>query len=537
MTSQTVAPARPRTIPAALRRYPITAVAGTIGLVRMITATALQPSALDNIFMDDAFYYFGVAKHLAAGMGSTFGGVDPTNGYHPLWMLVTWLLFSITSGRAALITVVVVQCALVVATAASMDRIRQRVGTQGPAFVVAALISLFFLAALGTGISVSGMETGLVVLFLTLIGELWVRTDGLASTDLRWTPYWLFGALAAATVLSRLDAGVVVAVLYIAVAVGSLRRRDTAALIRLTVTASLPAAILGAYLLMNQVLFGSAMPISGMAKSLGAGGDLSTFVEYLLGPGVLGKPTGAGAISLILAGIAVFAPGVPTAVRTAARFGALLALSGAFLGLFYAVLSSWGLWPWYLYSAPLSLAFTIPALVASLRVPRRAMRSVAILASVALIAATALWAQLSGSESRGQPWVLKAGAVAELVDKLPPGTVAMGDRAGAFGFHLHKPLVQLEGLVESPAYLHALQAGKLGSYLNARDVRWYVRQDTDPGRVIPGVPAGCRGFTEPAMGRGPKATVVACQGDLVAQVQLFDNTTYRVWKYRPALNP
>src|SRR3954451_4673324 len=37
---------------------------------------------------DDAFYYFGIARNVAHGHGSTFDGIDPTNGYHPLWMLI-----------------------------------------------------------------------------------------------------------------------------------------------------------------------------------------------------------------------------------------------------------------------------------------------------------------------------------------------------------------------------------------------------------------------------------------------------------------
>ena len=38
---------------------------------------------------DDSFYYFQIARNLAAGQFSTFdGGITRTNGYHPLWMLL-----------------------------------------------------------------------------------------------------------------------------------------------------------------------------------------------------------------------------------------------------------------------------------------------------------------------------------------------------------------------------------------------------------------------------------------------------------------
>lgn len=44
---------------------------------------------------DDAYYYFNTAKNISEGHGSTFDGIHPTNGYHPLWMLVCIPLFAL----------------------------------------------------------------------------------------------------------------------------------------------------------------------------------------------------------------------------------------------------------------------------------------------------------------------------------------------------------------------------------------------------------------------------------------------------------
>lgn len=44
---------------------------------------------------DDGYYYFTIAHHLASGQGMTIDGVIPTNGFHPLWLvLITpfWLI-------------------------------------------------------------------------------------------------------------------------------------------------------------------------------------------------------------------------------------------------------------------------------------------------------------------------------------------------------------------------------------------------------------------------------------------------------------
>jgi len=44
---------------------------------------------------DDAYYYFKVAQNISEGHGSTFDGINLTNGYHPLWMLVCIPVFSL----------------------------------------------------------------------------------------------------------------------------------------------------------------------------------------------------------------------------------------------------------------------------------------------------------------------------------------------------------------------------------------------------------------------------------------------------------
>ncbi len=44
---------------------------------------------------DDAYYYFKVAQNITEGHGVTFDGINPTNGYHPLWMLVNIPIFAL----------------------------------------------------------------------------------------------------------------------------------------------------------------------------------------------------------------------------------------------------------------------------------------------------------------------------------------------------------------------------------------------------------------------------------------------------------
>ncbi len=46
--------------------------------------------------VDDFFYYLKIAQNFAHRAGSTFNGIVPTNGYHPLWFLILSVLSRFT---------------------------------------------------------------------------------------------------------------------------------------------------------------------------------------------------------------------------------------------------------------------------------------------------------------------------------------------------------------------------------------------------------------------------------------------------------
>lgn len=50
---------------------------------------------------DDAYYYFKLAQHLAVGAGATFDGVNPTNGFHPLYALLLVPIFRYAGDQIA----------------------------------------------------------------------------------------------------------------------------------------------------------------------------------------------------------------------------------------------------------------------------------------------------------------------------------------------------------------------------------------------------------------------------------------------------
>ena len=83
---------------------------------------------------DDTYYYFKVAQNISEGHGSSFDGINSTNGYHPLWMLICIPIFSLA--RFDLIlplrVLLLVMAALSAATSILLFRLLRKHTGQGP---------------------------------------------------------------------------------------------------------------------------------------------------------------------------------------------------------------------------------------------------------------------------------------------------------------------------------------------------------------------------------------------------------------------
>lgn len=129
---------------------------------------------------DDAYYYFKVAQNISEGRGSTFDGINPTNGYHPLWLAVCIPIFALA--RFDLILplriLLVVMGGLSAATAILLYRLIG--GTLSrPIGALAAIWWVFDLYILDT-VYQYGLESGLAAFTLALLLRL------LAGFERRW---------------------------------------------------------------------------------------------------------------------------------------------------------------------------------------------------------------------------------------------------------------------------------------------------------------------------------------------------------------
>jgi hypothetical protein len=155
---------------------------------------------------DDAYYYFKVAQNISEGHGSTFDGINRTNGYHPLWMLICIPIFALA--RFDLILplriLLLVMSGLSVATAILLYRLIGRIFA--PAIgAMAALFWVFSYDVLAM-IYQQGLESGIAAFFIVLLVykldefEMAWRGEEVSSRQIA-----VLGVIAVLTMLSRLD--------------------------------------------------------------------------------------------------------------------------------------------------------------------------------------------------------------------------------------------------------------------------------------------------------------------------------------------
>ncbi len=67
-----------------------------LNLLAHVYVSFSKPGILLNWYLtDDAFYYFKTAQNITEGHGISFDGISPTNGFHPLWMVISIPIFAL----------------------------------------------------------------------------------------------------------------------------------------------------------------------------------------------------------------------------------------------------------------------------------------------------------------------------------------------------------------------------------------------------------------------------------------------------------
>ena len=155
---------------------------------------------------DDAYYYFKVAENIGLGHGSTFDGINPTNGYHPLWMLICIPIFALA--RFDLILplriLLIVMSLFSVATAILLYRLIGGILSPPVGMLVAVYWTFnFFIQETFYNL---GLESGIALFFISLsIYMLYWLEKNRSKLPIGWRQVAWFSAIATLTMFSRLD--------------------------------------------------------------------------------------------------------------------------------------------------------------------------------------------------------------------------------------------------------------------------------------------------------------------------------------------
>ncbi len=211
---------------------------------------------------DDAHYFFQIARNAATGSGQSFDGINPTNGFQPLWMYALVPMFWIFGGSPEFLVKVCLIYQLPFLAVAAWLLWKLWNGISGSR---AALLGVMLYIPSVLVTSAKGMES--CVLILTLVALLYAAWNWKLFSRRNWRRECAFGLLLGLVFLARLD---MIFFAIVTAAFGLLQathEKSLSPLKRILWIGTGSAAVVLPYLIHNQVVFGSMMPISGQLKS------------------------------------------------------------------------------------------------------------------------------------------------------------------------------------------------------------------------------------------------------------------------------
>jgi hypothetical protein len=467
----------------------VAVVLGTLASLRFILVLLREDAyGIAKYYMaDDAFYYFQIARNVARGLGTTFDGVHATNGYHPLWLLISAGVFALVPGDTApLMLLYALQVAMLIGAALLLFLALKEIDPVASAFTVVLLLASFY----SRKILFEGMESGVAFLLvsgLILLAVRWRTRFFVPAT--RRDAVVLFVLLLAVS-LARLEAAFLAASWVVVALVMDARERGHARGRILAVALGLALAG-AAYVATNLVLVGVPFPISGLVK---AGGHHAWDAAYpiFVGhrdafDGLIAPPGGSRwaqglrameAVALVLA--------LLLQLRRSRRDDPGRALALGYFLLFVVVfvtVSAFvtrGIWYWYRWPALLAGVLATFALVHLVLARIRPARlGLVLLAAVVAVAVVPDWV-LTLRPPTLADWNPLRGFVMDdtirfIADRIPADERIGGVSNGIFTYFSGRRIENLEGLANGAAFYKArVDPLTYAAYLREGRIRWIV---------------------------------------------------------------
>ncbi len=443
------------------------------GLVSLLLLSAVWTLDVRNLLSfvpDDTAYFLEIAHNFSAGSGSTFDGINPTNGYQPLWQWVLVPVFALAHFSPELMLRLVLGLQILmlfVATGLTLDIWRRAFCA---ATITAMLIPFLFFVFIQ---AVEGMEGALLLLCVSLLLHTTLRTRFWVARSIG--PALLVGFLLGLVMLARLDTVFMALGLGLVLLGRWFRVPEGRALVlrNLVLVVMASSVVVAPYLIHNELVYGEAVPISGILKN--------TFPEVDANPSLAKVPRRALVFAFLTA-LAVLA-GVrmrPSRPQAGPIYLALVAgCVGIFLHLtdtvFYV---TWAIFPWhfqlYRYFGVLALGFLLDPILTRLKGRGILGALVLVVAMLGAMAGQRTWAKYHMPLANWHTATYEAALWAR--SQTPSETIFAMKDSGNFGYFSQRRTINLDGLVNDLEFQEALKGGDILGYLEGKGARYLVRQ-------------------------------------------------------------
>ncbi len=424
---------------------------------------------LVTIVADDCFYYFKIAQNLAATGILTFDGVNPTNGFHPGWMLVLVGLLRVlpsdltqdTVARALLF----VQWPFLASAVALLVTSRlPRPTLASSAFTVLCILGVPFIRPISMG-----LETALAFFFMALFWlalARYLNDPSIAPWQVGlWGAFWEFARLDSVMIIGSASILAVAYVKTLSEVVQTTSYRQCLKSLFLMVGPAI--AVFMAVAAFNKVYFGNYLTVSAYIKSGFGMPSLGFVTQQLHYPLV--------ALSILAFGIWLLKRGgetAPAARMLCIMTGAVLVYCAVFPWLLKYSLDA----SWYYYGV-VGLALVAARLAwcvaGTFAAYARLARLVLVLS--AAMAAAASWAYFATRPI----FFTECYDLALKAKELPPGSILAFSDSGSVGFFSGHPTINTDGVANSFAFLDAISNGTVAEFLKRSGVTHLVARMPD----------------------------------------------------------
>lgn len=446
-------------------------------VLRLVVAWSSVEISFALSVPDDAYYYFTIARNIAGGQGFTFDGLAPTNGFHPLWMVLITPLWLVARSSATLPVQLALTLGAVLDLGTMLGIWTLALELTGKRLPAGAAVLVYAWNPYNLAASVNGLETSLgSLLLVSWLGAYWRMR---LRPRLRWSSWLALGVLSALLLLTRTD----YALILIPCSIDLLWRQRRQ--LQNAWAGVLGGAIWLPWLLWNWTTFGTLAQVSGKAYPYylhaiwrAEGHSLREWLrqEGRMAYGILANLARLSGFDkgIVLLAIAAFVLIALSVARGKSR-NALPVKRVLLSGLVWPTLGAVGLllvhglvrWmysPWYFVPASILLALWLAAILAW---PTERYRRWAILVAclcfgfqllrgAGVLAQGGMWEAQRQHVVTGRPEFVEVCARAE--------TVGISD-SGYWGYYLPCRVVNLDGVVNNEAYT-AIREGQFREYLD-----------------------------------------------------------------------